>query len=379
MRIGRRKPADQKMKGEFMKKFIRTGVAVAISLCMLLACGITAMAADNTEYSVVLDGQKLVFDQAPINLNGRIMVPMRAIFEAYGATVNWDQGTKTVTAREGSKTIKLTVNKNSAYINGALFTLDVAPVIENGRTLVPVRFVSESLDATVSWKKPVVTIVSNKKVEEQPIANPDEGDVIVAPDENQAVDNTKPVEVTEPKPVKDDTVIVQNPTPKPVSGNDISYGPGYYSDQQGISGACYITCIGMVATNLTGVEYPAKKVYSLNGSSVIGGTEALFAKLNIVRDARLDLKGQSSEEKVKTVVNLLKKNPEGVIIKFESSTTHFVLVRGYEDGKLIINDPANARYEYLPLDQTWTGKSMFKDYDSAIKGMVLVEYYSPRQ
>lgn len=374
------KLADQRMKGEFMKKFIRTGVAVAMCLCMLLACGITAMAADTTEYSVVLDGQKLVFDQPPINKDGRILVPMRAIFEAYGATVSWDQKTRTVTATTEYKTIKLTVDKNAAYINGALFTLDVPPIIVNGSTLVPVRFVSEALDATVTWNKPVVTIVTNKRVTETPIANPAEGNMIVEP-------ITPPDEVVQATPVQNppvetkpvETTPVVNTTPVVVSGDDIDYGPGYYSDQDGISGACYITSIGMIATNLTGVEYPASKVYSINGNSVIGGTEALFQKLNIVRDARLSLTGMSNSEKVRTVVNLLKKNPEGVIVKFESSTTHFIVVRGYIDGKLIVNDPANANYKYLPLDRTWTGKSMFADYESAISGMVLVEYYSPRQ
>jgi hypothetical protein len=78
-------------------------------------------------------------------------VPLRVIFENLGATVDWDGVTSTVTATQGSNILKLTIGKSIAYKNGATVELDVPAKVINGRTLVPVRFVSEAMGANVRW------------------------------------------------------------------------------------------------------------------------------------------------------------------------------------------------------------------------------------
>ncbi len=112
--------------------------------------------------AVNLDGVDLVFDQPPMAINGRTMVPLRLIFEALGATISWDQATMTVTAKKGTTTIKLTVGSAKAYINGVEYTLDQPAVAINNRTLVPVRFVSEALGAKIDWdgNRRLVIIIS---------------------------------------------------------------------------------------------------------------------------------------------------------------------------------------------------------------------------
>ena len=100
---------------------------------------------------VIVDKEKLFLDVYPILKNDRTLVPMRAIFEKLGATVNWDDATRTVTAAKDGTEIKLTIDSDKAYINGTETTLDVAACEINGRTLVPVRFISESLGKTVEW------------------------------------------------------------------------------------------------------------------------------------------------------------------------------------------------------------------------------------
>lgn len=102
-------------------------------------------------YTVALNQKVLDFDVEPINLNGRILVPLRDIFEEMGAQVNWDNSTKTITANKGDRTIKLQVNNKRAYINDIYFDIDVAPKIVNGRTMVPLRFVCESIGSEVEW------------------------------------------------------------------------------------------------------------------------------------------------------------------------------------------------------------------------------------
>jgi hypothetical protein len=79
------------------------------------------------------------------------MVPMRAIFEALGANVNWEQKAQTVTSQKDGVEIKLTIGQHTAYKNGEALSLDSVPVIVSNRTLVPIRFVAESFGADVEW------------------------------------------------------------------------------------------------------------------------------------------------------------------------------------------------------------------------------------
>ena len=90
-------------------------------------------------------------DQAPEIVEGRTLVPLRAIFEALGASVEWDQATKTVTSSMDDVTIKLTIGDNTLYRNGEGVTLDVAAQILNGRTMVPARAIAEAYGVDVQW------------------------------------------------------------------------------------------------------------------------------------------------------------------------------------------------------------------------------------
>ncbi|MBU7005972.1 copper amine oxidase N-terminal domain-containing protein [Phosphitispora fastidiosa] len=101
--------------------------------------------------SVRVGGELLDLDVQPLISEGRTMVPMRAIFEALGAQVSWDGNARTVTANKDGTTIVLTIDKKLSKINGTNKDLDVAPFLKDGRTLVPVRFISEALGAEVNW------------------------------------------------------------------------------------------------------------------------------------------------------------------------------------------------------------------------------------
>lgn len=103
------------------------------------------------EVKVYLDGNMLVFDQPPIIEDGRTLVPLRAVFEALGADVDWDGDTRTVTAQKEQLKIELQIGSKVAYVNNQPVELDVPGRIVNDRTLVPLRFVSEALGARVDW------------------------------------------------------------------------------------------------------------------------------------------------------------------------------------------------------------------------------------
>ena len=110
-------------------------------------------AADPVIY-VKLNGEYIDFSkygQNPVIENGRTLVPLRSVFEALGASVEWDGATSTVTSIRGNVTVKLTINIATIYVNGEAKTLDVAPKILNGRTMVPLRAVVEAFGCQIGW------------------------------------------------------------------------------------------------------------------------------------------------------------------------------------------------------------------------------------
>ena len=108
---------------------------------------------------VTVNGERLKFDMPPIIEGGRVLVPLRKIFEALNAEVNWDDASKTVTAVSGNKNISLKIGADSMTVNGEKISLDVPAKIKNGRTLVPLRAVSSALGANVGWDEESQTAV----------------------------------------------------------------------------------------------------------------------------------------------------------------------------------------------------------------------------
>jgi len=120
-------------------------------LVLLLCFTTPALAAQ-----VYVDGQKL--DVSTASDSGTTLVPLRAIFQALGATVDWDSSTQTVTASKTQTTVKIQIGSNTAYKNGQPVMLQVPGRIISGNTMVPLRFVSESLGANVNWDGATQTI-----------------------------------------------------------------------------------------------------------------------------------------------------------------------------------------------------------------------------
>ena len=113
--------------------------------------------------TVEVDGEVVDFDdQQPIIEDGRTLVPLRAIFEKLNAEVIWDGAENIVTATKDNKTIKLTIGSSKLYVNGEIKTiLDVPAKIIKSRTLVPVRAIAESFDCKVEWDSKTRTVIIN--------------------------------------------------------------------------------------------------------------------------------------------------------------------------------------------------------------------------
>jgi hypothetical protein len=133
-------------------------MAFLVSILAVLALAAVNPASAAPPIWVVLDGETLTFDSEPMIIDGRTMVPMRAIFEALGATVTWDANTRSVSSSGNGVEIVLTVGSATAYKNGTVITLDAAPLISRGRTLVPLRFIAESFGARVNWDETTYSV-----------------------------------------------------------------------------------------------------------------------------------------------------------------------------------------------------------------------------
>lgn len=111
--------------------------------------------------SVKVNGEKLSFDQPPVIIGGRTLVPLRAIFVALGATVDWEQSTKTAIAKKGSEVIKISIGSNELFKSGKIIELDVPAKLINEKTMVPARAVSEAFGAKVDWDNDTRTVIIN--------------------------------------------------------------------------------------------------------------------------------------------------------------------------------------------------------------------------
>lgn len=97
-------------------------------------------------------------DVAPMVRNGSTYVPIKYVLDAFGGSAAWDRDTKKIMVLRGSKMLELTVNKKEFVLNGKRQSAEVAPLILQGRTLVPLRLVSEQLGLTVKWEQITKTV-----------------------------------------------------------------------------------------------------------------------------------------------------------------------------------------------------------------------------
>jgi len=109
--------------------------------------------------SVTLNGNPIEFDVPPQMIDNRTMVPLRAIFEALGADIDWNGDTQTVTATRGATVVVMQVGNYVITVDGNSLTLDVPPLIIDNRTLVPARAVAESFGVNVEWNSYTQTVV----------------------------------------------------------------------------------------------------------------------------------------------------------------------------------------------------------------------------
>ena len=137
-----------------------TGKAFVFSMAGLFLYDYNAYADYlSSKIRINFDGQEASYSEQPKITNGRTMVPMRELFEQLGATVNYNNETRLITASKNGIYISLAPGSDKAMINGKEIILDASPYITaKGRTMVPLRFISEALGVGVGWNSETKTV-----------------------------------------------------------------------------------------------------------------------------------------------------------------------------------------------------------------------------
>jgi len=126
----------------------------------LMAFALTAAISGAQGISVTVDDRPVQFrTTGPRYIDGRVLVPLRGVFEEMGAYVQWRPARREVTASRGDRDVQLNIGSRYATVDGQRVTLDVPAQIINGATMVPIRFLSESLGAEVRWNDPSRTVM----------------------------------------------------------------------------------------------------------------------------------------------------------------------------------------------------------------------------
>jgi len=136
----------------------KRNISVFLIICCFFVIGTITAFAEN-DISVLVNDKELVFDVQPIIQEGRTLTPLRVVFEELEMNVTWNDETKTVTAQKEGIEIILPVYQKIAYKNNEEMVLDVPATIIDGRTLVPLRFVAESLGMIVEWDGTTRTVL----------------------------------------------------------------------------------------------------------------------------------------------------------------------------------------------------------------------------
>ena len=111
--------------------------------------------------SIYINGEKQSYSNQAVISQGTTLVPVRGIFEALGASVNWNQKNKTIDATKGKTKVWLKIGSKTTKVNGRTITISVPTQVENGSTLVPLLFISESLGEAIWWDGSNKTISIN--------------------------------------------------------------------------------------------------------------------------------------------------------------------------------------------------------------------------
>lgn len=142
-----------------------------LKIASIASLAFTAAIVAAQQITVKINDQKVQFLGTQPKMRGdRVLVPLRGVFEQMGATVDWNKETQTVFAQKGNKTVRLRIGANTVQVDDRNVDLDVPAQMIGGRTMVPIRFISETLGAQVGWNDnaELVSITTTDEISQRP-------------------------------------------------------------------------------------------------------------------------------------------------------------------------------------------------------------------
>jgi copper amine oxidase-like protein len=169
---GRRDVTTIRVTGKGAQSLMRHGLMLGLVPFLVLSLAGPQVGLAQPAIQVYVDGQVVNFDVPATVIDGRVLVPLRGVFERLGATVDYDASTQHIVALRGNQAVELTIGSRQARVNNLPALLDVPAFTIAGRTMVPLRFVSESLGAGVQWVDASRTILITSAAAAFPVPPP---------------------------------------------------------------------------------------------------------------------------------------------------------------------------------------------------------------
>ena len=286
--------------------------------------------------TVKYNGEEVKFDQAPVIINGRTMVPLRAVMEKMGCTVTWKDSTKTANVKNDDAACALQIGNNLMSVLDkktnvqTVETLDASPVIINSRLLLPLRAVAEVFGATVNWddKTRTVSVAYTPDGEETPDTGADTGIGT-----NPGTDNN-------------DTT---NPDDGETPENEELYEPATVYIKQRSKETCTLASVAMMLrkkAELLGKDFV--KITELRLKPYAWQEEGLknsFLFETYAVESYVDSNFSSLlyEDKKEVLIDLLKNHPEGIVV-YDYDTPHAIWISSYDSstGYFYVSDPSSS-------------------------------------
>ncbi|MBS7297981.1 MAG: copper amine oxidase N-terminal domain-containing protein [Eubacteriales bacterium] len=351
-------------------------------MALIAALQITAYA--ESDISVSVNGITLSPEQPPVVINNRTLVPVRAVCEALGLNVEWNQKYQEVTIKGGDTFVKLGIDYHTLNVNNFLSYIDASPKIVNGVTCVPIRYVVEPFGAMVDWDSETKTVIvrSDFSSDEEDIteSNPEKEEVTENTPEKEEIKENIPEkeEITENRPV-----ILNPPSPSIQSKPFTFYSQpdtawGFEANGRGY---CWVCSYAMVISDATGdrvtpvdiAEYNIEKSEGGTGSYIashfgivekyglkfvpaLAETSLYFDHFDRTHRGATYFKAETEDDVRNALIEALDRNPHGIMVRFEGYP-HTLVATGYHDGTVYFNDPAAENMENVTFEKTCLGKN----------------------
>lgn len=296
--------------------------------------------------TVKYNGDQVEFDQAPVIINGRTMVPIRAVMEKMGCTVTWKDATKTANIKNDNAACALQVGNELMSVldkktnKQSVETLDSAPVIINSRLLLPLRAVAEVFDAKVDWDETTRTVLvtydpSQPKPEDTKPVTPEK------PEEGDISGETKPEEETNPSDTET--------KPEDTETNDEEESTTVYLKQRS-EDSCTLASTAMMLrkkADLLGKDFLKitelrLKPYAWQDEGLKSSFKFETYEVSTYTHDGDDFASLLYEDKKDAIIKLLEEHPEG-IVAYDYETPHAIWISSYEKetGYFYVSDPSH--------------------------------------